>query len=418
MAINKPAIKQLSITEAIKKEFPLLQRKVHGRPIVYLDNAATSQKPKQVLAAIQRFYTTSNANVHRGVYKLSEEATIAYEQAHETVASFINAKPEEIIFTSGTTDSINTVAYSFCLDNLQQGDEVVISAMEHHSNLVPWQQLCELKQARLKVIPITHLGTINIEDVKKIITARTKIAAVTHMSNVLGIINDIKAIAQVAHSKGALLCVDAAQSVPHIPVDVKALDCDFLTFSGHKMLGPTGIGVLYGKEELLNRMRPFKYGGGMIDTVTFEKTTFAKLPEKFEAGTPNIAGAIGLAAAIGFLQCIGMEHIHAHEITLTHYALQKMRTVKGLQYYGLAKAEKHKRGGVISFNLNGIHAHDVASILDKEGIAVRAGHHCCQPLMKELGVAATVRASFYLYSTKKDVDKLVQALEKVQQVFH
>lgn len=401
----------------IKKEFPLLQRKVHGKPLIYLDNAATSQKPKQVLEALQRFYTTSNANVHRGVYKLSEEATIAYEQAHETVAHFINAKPEEIIFTSGTTESINTVAYSFCLDNLQQGDEVVISAMEHHSNLVPWQQLCELKQARLKVIPITHLGTINIEDVKKTITVRTKIVAVTQMSNVLGTINDVKSIAQIAHSKGALLCVDAAQSVPHIPVDVKALDCDFLAFSGHKMLGPTGIGVLYGKEALLNRMRPFKYGGGMIDTVTFEKTTFAKLPEKFEAGTPNIAGAIGLAAAMGFLQCVGVENIHAHELELTKYALQKMRTVKGLQYYGLPQVEKHKRGGVISFNLAGIHAHDVASILDKEGIAVRAGHHCCQPLMKELGVAATVRASFYLYNTKKDVDKFVQALEKVQQVF-
>ena len=417
-------------SKKIREEFPIFKRKVHGKPLIYIDNAATTQKPRQVLDAMQQYYEQHNANVHRGVYLLSEEATQAYEQAHEKVAEFINADASrgEVVFTSGTTASINTIAYGVCLDELRQGDEVVITEMEHHSNLIPWQQMCMLKNAKLKVIPMTEQGTMDLEQVKASINSKTRMTAITHMSNVLGTINDIKAIAEIAHDKRTLVSVDAAQSVPHFPVDVKRLDCDFLAFSGHKMCGPTGTGVLYGKEELLKTMRPFQYGGGMIHQVSFEKTTWAELPAKFEAGTPNIAGSIGLGAAIDFLKEQGMDNIAAHERQLTNYALKRLQEVKDLTIYGLKenKDENKKgegmkggrRGSVISFNLKGIHAHDVASILDRDGITVRAGHHCAQPLMQKLRTAATARASFYLYNTQEEIDKLVTALENVKKVFH
>jgi cysteine desulfurase / selenocysteine lyase len=401
-----------------KKEFPILKQKIHGKELVYLDSAASSQKPRVVIEAIKNYYEHTNANVHRGVYKLSEEATIAYEDAHEIVRDFINARKTnegEIIFTAGTTASINTVAYSFCLQNIKKGDEILVSEMEHHSNLVPWQQLANMKGAKLKVVKMNKYFEIDLEDLKKQTTNKTKIAALNHISNSLGSINDIKAATEILHDKNALSCIDAAQSVPHMPLTVQKINCDFLAFSGHKMCGPTGIGVLFGKEELLKKMNPFMFGGGMINSVSFKKTTWADSPEKFEAGTPNIAGAVGLAAAVTFLKKVGMQDLSQHEHTLTKYALEKLQTIPEVEVYG--KKDMENRAGVISFNIKNIHAHDVASVLDTEGIAVRAGHHCTQPLMELLKTKATARASFYMYNTKKDVDKLVEAIEKVKKVF-
>ena len=406
----------------IKKQFPILKRKIHGKPLVYLDSAASSQKPEEVINVVKNFYEQNNANIHRGVYKLSEEATIAYEKAHDVVAQFINANKGsatgEVIFTSGTTASINTLAYSFGLGNLKKGDEIIVSTMEHHSNFVPWQQLAQLKGAKLVVVNMNDDWEIDIEDLKKKVTSKTKIASLNHVSNTLGSINNIKAAVEILHDKHALLSVDAAQSIPHMKIDVQKINCDFLSFSGHKMFAPTGTGVLYGKEEHLKNMRPFMYGGDMVSEVSFKKTTWNTLPWKFEAGTPNIAGGIGLAAAVKFLQNVEMENIQQHEKELTKYALQKLQPLqrsKDLILYG--KETSKGRLAVFSFNLKDIHAHDVASILDREGVAIRAGHHCTQPLMKALNIPATARASFSLYNTKKDVDKLIAGLQNVKKVF-
>jgi cysteine desulfurase / selenocysteine lyase len=400
-------LKQLDTTD-IKKDFPIFQT---NKPLIYVDNAATSQKPKQVLESINKFYENHNANVNRGIYQLSENATQLYEEARKKVANLINSKPQEIIFTSNTTEAINTIAYSYGLRNIKQGDNVVISIMEHHSNFVPWQQICKLQNAELRIIDIDDNGQLNMSQLKQLVDEKTKFVAITHISNVLGTINDIPAIAKIAHENNSLLLVDAAQSVPHMPVDVKQLDCDFLTFSGHKMLGPTGIGVLYGKEELLNQIEPFLFGGGMISQVTKEETAWAELPQKFEAGTPNVAGAIGLAAAIDYLNNIGMEAIQAHEKQLVNYTTTRLQEIPGITVYGQSE------GGIISFNVKDIHPHDLATIAASSNVCIRAGHHCCQPLMKRLGVAATTRVSFYLYNTKEDVDKLYETIKQAQQVF-
>lgn len=397
--------------EKIRKDFPILNIKIHGKPLVYLDNAATSQKPKQVIKAITDFYENYNANIHRSIHYLGEKATAAYEEAHKKVAEFINADFEEIIFTKSTTESLNLLAYSLG-SKLKPGDEIVITQMEHHSNLVPWQQLAKKNKLKLKFIEIDKNGLLKKDSIKKNITKKTKIVSITHVSNVLGTVNDIKSIAKIAHENNALLIVDAAQSVPHMPVDVKKLNCDFLVFSGHKMLGPTGIGVLYGKKQLLEEMQPFLYGGEMIKEVTFKDSKFNDLPWKFEAGTANIAQAIGLAAAIDYLNKIGMKNIMQHEEELTKYAMKKLKEIKEVEIYG-----PKERAGLIAFNVKNIHAHDTATILDGEGIAVRAGHHCAMPLASLLGISASVRASFYIYNTKEEIDKLAEGIKKVIKVF-
>tara|TARA_Y100000310_G_scaffold341089_1_gene439067 strand:- start:7720 stop:8931 length:1212 start_codon:yes stop_codon:yes gene_type:complete len=399
--------------EKIRKDFPILDVKVHGKPLVYLDSAATSQKPKVVIDAVKDYYENYNANIHRSIHKLGEEATKAYEEAHKKVSDFINADFEEVIFTKSTTESLNLLAYSLT-NNLKEGDEIVISVAEHHSNFVPWQQLALKKNLKLKFIEINKDGTLNEESIKESITEKTKIVSVTHVSNVLGTVNDVKEIAKIAHENNALLIVDAAQSVPHMKVDVKDLGADFLAFSGHKMLGPTGIGVLYGKKELLEKMDPFLYGGEMIKEVTFENTKFNDLPWKFEAGTMNIAQGIGLGAAIDYLNQIGMENIENYEKELVKYAMEKLSEIKEVEIYG---PSADKRSGLIAFNIKGVHAHDTAQILDGEGIAVRAGHHCAMPLASKLGIAASARASFYLYNTKEEVDKLIEGIKKVIKVF-
>ncbi len=401
--------------EKIRADFPILKRKVHGKPLVYLDNAATSQKPKQVIDAITNYYSDYNANIHRGVHKLSEEATEAYEEAHKKTADFINAGGmEEIIFTKNTTESINLLAYSLT-SNLKKGDEIVLTQMEHHSNLVPWQQIAKQRGLILKFIRLNTDGTLSEESINETITKKTKIVSLTHISNVLGTINDVKSIAKIAHENNALAVVDGAQSVPHMEIDVKNIDCDFMAFSSHKMLGPTGIGVLYGKKNLLEKMPPFLYGGDMIREVSFDDSTFNDLPWKFEAGTANIAGGIGFGAAIDYINKIGIENIEKHDTEITRYAFEKLSGIKNVELYG--PKENEKRGALISFNISGVHAHDVASIFDREGIAIRGGHHCCMPLMKILNVSGTSRASFYLYNTFEEVDKLVEGIEKVKKVF-
>jgi cysteine desulfurase/selenocysteine lyase len=400
-------------TKKLRKDFPILKRKVHGKQLVYLDNAATTQKPKAVIDAIKDYYENYNANIHRSIHVLGEEATAAYEEAHKKVADFINADFEEVIFTKSTTESLNLLAYSLTSD-LKPGDEIVISEMEHHSNFVPWQQLALKKNLKLKFIEINKDGTLNDESIKNNITNKTKIVSITHVSNVLGTVNDVKKIAKIAHENNALMIVDAAQSVPHMKVDVKDLDVDFLAFSGHKMLGPTGIGVLYGKKELLKEMQPFLYGGEMIKEVTFKQTKFNDLPWKFEAGTPNIAQGIGLGYAIDYLNKIGMENIENHEKGLVKYAYEKLSKIKEVEIYG---PSTEKRSGLIAFNVKGIHAHDTSQILDGEGIAIRAGHHCAMPLASKLGIAASARASFYLYNTKEEIDKLIEGIHKVIKVF-
>lgn len=385
----------------VKDDFPILKN------ITYLDNSSTTQKPQPVIDAITKYYQEDNANVHRGVYKLSLKATMAYEKAHEIVAKFINAQFEEVIFTKGTTESLNLLAYSLG-KTLQAGDEIVLTEMEHHANLVPWQQLAREKGLILKFIPITAEYRLDMNKAKELITSKTKIVSVTHISNVLGTINPIKELAALAHEVGAVMIVDAAQSVPHMPIDVKELNCDFLAFSGHKMCGPTGIGVLYGKKELLEKMDPFLYGGDMIKEVTFAHSTWNDLPWKFEAGTPHIAGAIGLAAAIEYLQVIGMDNIEHYEQELTKYTLQKLSTLPHLKLLG--PATNHNRAAVFSFTIERIHPHDVSELLDKVNICVRGGHHCAMPLHERLNVNGSTRASFYFYTLKEDIDVLADAL--------
>jgi len=408
MQQNKPLLN----TGQLRKDFPILHRKIHGKPLVYLDNAATSQKPIQVIEAIDHYYKNYNANIHRSIHTLGEEATEKYEEAHDKVAEFINADSyQNIVFTKNTTESLNLLAYSLT-SKLKKGDEIVISEMEHHSNFVPWQQLAKQRGLKLKFIKITKEGLLDAESINENIAKNTKIVSITHVSNVLGTINPVKDIAKISHENGALIIGDGAQSVPHMPVDVKELDADFYAFSGHKMLGPTGIGVLYGKKELLEEMQPFLYGGEMIREVKFEDTTFNDLPWKFEAGTMNIVEGIGLGAAIDYLSNIGMGQIQKRDKELVNYAVKRLKEIKDLAIYG-----PEERGAVVSFNLKGIHAHDVSQILDSEGIAIRAGHHCCMPLMSVLGVPATARASFYLYNTEEEIDKLISALHKVKKVF-
>ncbi|WHY97281.1 cysteine desulfurase [Peribacillus simplex] len=400
----------------IRKLFPILDQEVNGQPLVYLDSAATSQKPAAVIEAIEQYYRGYNSNVHRGVHTLGTKATDAYEGAREKVRKFINASStEEIIFTRGTTTSLNTVARSYGGANIKEGDEIVISYMEHHSNIIPWQQLAKEKGAVLKYIPLQEDCTISLDDVRATITDATKIVSIMQVSNVLGVINPVKEIAKIAHEHGAVMIVDGAQSTPHLKVDVRDLDCDFFAFSGHKMVGPTGIGVLYGKKELLEKMEPIEFGGEMIDFVGLHESTWKELPWKFEGGTPIIAGAIGLGAAIDFLEEIGLDNIERHEHKLAAYAMEKMSAVEGLTIFGPKDAEK--RAGVITFNINDVHPHDVATVLDADGIAVRAGHHCAQPLMKWLDVSSTARASFYLYNTEEDIDKLVSGLVKTKEYF-
>lgn len=401
--------------EAVIKDFPILNEKVNGKRLAYLDSTATSQKPQQVIDALEDYYKRYNSNVHRGVHTLGSLATDGYEGARETVRRFIHAPYfEEIIFTRGTTASINLVAHSYGDANVEAGDEIVVTQMEHHANIVPWQQLAKRKNATLKFIPMTDSGELTLEAVKETITDKTKIVAVAHVSNVLGTINDVKSIAQIAHEHGAIISVDGAQSVPHMKVDVQDLDVDFYSFSGHKMLGPTGIGVLYGKRELLNQMEPIEFGGDMIDFVGLYESTWTDLPTKFEAGTPLIAQAIGLKAAIEYLENIGFDAIHAHEAEITAYAYEKMSEIEGIDIYG---PDKDKRAGIITFNLKDVHPHDVATALDTEGVAVRAGHHCAQPLIKWLNVSSTARASFYIYNTKEDVDQLVEGLKQTKEFF-
>lgn len=400
--------------EVLRKDFSILDQIVNDEPLVYLDNAATTQKPTQVLEAIAAYYAKDNANVHRGVHTLAERATAAYEAARERARSFIHAaSTKEVLFTRGTTTGLNWVA-RYAESVLQPGDEVLISVMEHHSNIIPWQEACKETGARL-IYAYLKDGMLDLADFQSKLTEKTRFVALAHVSNVLGVVNPIKEIAELVHQTNALLVVDGAQSVPHMKIDVQDLDVDFFAFSGHKMLGPTGIGVLYGKEELLEQMSPVEFGGEMIDFVYEQEATWKELPWKFEAGTPNIAGAIGLAAAIDYLDKIGMETVHQYEQELIAYVFPKLQAVEGLTIYG--SEDLTQRSGVISFNLAGLHPHDVATALDYEGVAVRAGHHCAQPLLSYLGVAATVRASFYLYNTKADCDKLVEALQKTKEFF-
>jgi cysteine desulfurase / selenocysteine lyase len=400
----------------IKEQFLILNQHVNGHPLVYLDSSATSQKPKVVVDALENYYKNYNSNVHRGVHTLGTKATDAYEGAREKVKNFINAKETaEIIFTKGTTASLNLVAQCYVREFIKEGDEILITQMEHHSNLIPWQQAAKKTGAILKYIPLSLDGTIELKDVEKAITTNTKFVSITHVSNVLGTINPIKEIAKLAHQQGAVICVDAAQSAPHLKVDVQDLDCDFLALSGHKMAGPTGIGVLYGKRKLLEKMIPYEYGGEMIDFVDLYESTWKELPWKFEGGTPIIAGAIGLAAAIDFLEQIGLDKIRLHEEILVNYALEQLSAIDGISIYGPKQPEQ--RSGLITFNIVNVHPHDLATILDSEGIAIRAGHHCCQPLMKWLNASATARASFYLYNTEEDINSLVNGIKKAKEYF-
>jgi cysteine desulfurase / selenocysteine lyase len=397
----------------LREDFPILHRSVHGKPLVYLDNAATSQKPQCVIDGEARYYAELNANIHRGVHALSQQATDAYEAARNTVRRFINAaRREEIVFVRGTTEAINLVAASWG-QRLQPGDEILITEMEHHSNIVPWQLLCERSGAVLRVAPIDDAGELMPDEFERLLGPRTRLVAVTHLSNALGTINAVKRIIDLAHAKGAAVLIDGAQAAPHLEIDVQALDCDFYAFSGHKLYGPTGVGVLYGKAALLEAMPPYQGGGDMIREVTFAKTTFNDLPYKFEAGTPHIAGVIGLGTAIDYVSAIGFDAIAAHEHQLLAYATEQARAVSGLRLIGTAR----DKASILSFVLDGVHPHDVGTILDGEGVAVRTGHHCAMPVMEHFHVPATVRASFALYNTRAEVDALLRAVRKVQEVF-
>lgn len=398
----------------IKADFPMLARANRGQPLIYLDSAASAQKPVSVLEAMQHFYTHDYANIHRGIYELSERATSLYEQGRESVKSLIHAaSSDEIVFVSGTTSGINLVAASFAQIGLAKGDHVLISELEHHANIVPWQMLKKQYGIEIKVIPINDSGVIDLNAYQKLLSPKTKMVAVSHVSNALGTIQPVKDIIQLAHAHSALVLVDGAQAVPHIPVNVRELDCDFYVFSGHKLYGPTGIGVLYAKQKWLNAMPPYQSGGDMIETVSFTEVTFAPPPQKFEAGTPNMAGVVGLKAAIDYLQKLGMETIQAHEQSLLRYAEDRMQALGGIQMYGTA----HPKVGVISFLVDGIHPHDLGTVLDHAGIAVRAGHHCAMPLMQRLNVPATVRVSFGIYTDQDDIDALIKGLEQAKRLF-
>ncbi|EAF2470651.1 cysteine desulfurase [Listeria monocytogenes] len=402
--------------QKIRSDFPILAQEINEKPLAYLDNAATSQKPKQVIEALTHYYEFDNANVHRGVHTLAARATDAYESARGKVAKFIHAREvAEIIFTRGTTSAINLVVDSYAEANIEAGDEIVISYLEHHSNLIPWQQLAKRKGAVLKYIELEEDGTISVEQAKKTIGEKTKIVALAHVSNVLGTITPMKEIAAIAHQFGAVILVDGAQAVPHMEVDVVDLDADFYAFSGHKMMAPTGIGALYGKRELLDAMEPTEFGGEMIDFVELYDSTWKELPWKFEAGTPIIGGAIALGAAIDYLAEVGLANIHAHEQALASYAIEEMSKIEGITIYGPEDASK--RCGLVTFNLEGAHPHDIATILDEDGIAIRAGHHCAQPLMKWLDVSSTARASFYIYNTKEEIDALIDGLKLTKEYF-
>jgi len=403
---------------AIKADFPVLNQPptIGRKPLVYLDSAASSQKPQSVIDAVSRFYGESNANIHRGVYQLSERATALYEQARHIVAGFINAAdPNECIFVRNTTEAINLVAQSWGRVNLKPGDLILVTEMEHHSNLVPWQLIAEQTGARIKAIPMTDDYTLDLDAYRTLLAGQPKLVAVAHVSNSLGTINDVAAISRDAHTVGATVVIDAAQSAPHLPIDVQAIDCDFLALSGHKMLGPLGSGVLYGKLALLEAMPPYMGGGGMIRKVQIERSTYADVPARFEAGTPAVADAVGLGAAVEYLQRIGPEQIQAHEKELASYAIAQLDEIGGLTIYGPSDPAQHS--GVVSFSVDGIHPHDVAALLDEDSVAVRAGHHCNQPLMDRLGVVATTRASFYLYNTRDDVDRLAEGLLRARSVF-
>jgi cysteine desulfurase/selenocysteine lyase len=415
MAVRTQTLKELD-PRAIKRDFPIFTRTVHGKPLIYLDNAATSQRPQSVIDAVTRYYQSYNANVHRAVHTLSHEASVAYEDAHKKAARFVNARSwKEIVFTRNATEAINLVAYAWGLKNLQAGDEVLVTIMEHHSDIVPWFRLRELKQVAVGFLDVTDEGRLKLDELPRLLTKRTKLVGLVYASNALGTINSVAEVIEAAKRVGAVTLLDAAQAAPHIPIDVQALRCDFLAISGHKMLGPTGIGFLYGRRELLETMDPFLYGGDMISTVTTESVTFNELPWKFEAGTPNISGGIGLGVAMDYLCALGLENVYAHEQKLLEYALNKLLQIDNLEIYG--PKETQDRLAVISFNLRGVHPHDVAGILDEAGIAVRSGHHCAQPLMKRLEIENTARASFYIYNSEEDVDALVDALKTAQKLF-
>jgi len=400
--------------EKLREDFPVLKQQIHGKPLVYMDSAATAQKPYAVIDAIRRFHEVDCANIHRGVHELSQRSTAAYEQTRTRAREFLNAASDaEIVFVRGTTEAVNLVASSWGHRNVKPGDEIVISAMEHHSNIVPWQMLCEARDARLRVIPMNDRGALILEEYEKLLNPRTRMVAVAHISNALGTVNPVAEMIAMAHRAGALALIDGAQAAPHLAVDVRALDADFYAFSGHKVLGPTGIGILYGKQALLEDMPPYQGGGDMIRTVTFEKTTYADLPYKFEAGTPNIAGGIGLGAALEYIGRIGIERIAAWEHELLRYGTEQLERIPGLRIIGTAR----RKAAVLSFVIDGIHPHDIGTVLDLDGIAVRTGHHCAQPVMDRFHVPATTRASLAFYNTIAEIDKLVQGIHKVKEVF-
>jgi cysteine desulfurase/selenocysteine lyase len=410
----RPSISSGFDARKVREDFPILKQKIHGKQLVYLDNAATAHKPQAVIDAVNRFYMTDNSNVHRGIHELSQRATRDYEEARIKVQRFLSAAhPREIIFVRGTTEGINLVAQSYGRQHVRAGDEIIITHMEHHSNIVPWQILCEQQGALLRVVPINDRGEIILEEYEKLLSSRTRLVSVVHLSNALGTINPVRRMIEAAHRRNVPVLVDGAQAVPRLRVDVRELDCDFYVFSGHKIYGPTGIGVLYGKASLLEVMPPYQGGGDMISSVTFEKTTYNTLPYKFEAGTPDIAGAIGLGSAIDYIEEIGLDSIASHEDQLLAYATDRLAGIAGLRLIGTAK----EKAGVLSFVLEGIHPHDVGTVLDEEGIAVRTGHHCCQPVMDRYQVPATVRASLGLYNTKEDIDALVAGIHKVKEMF-
>jgi cysteine desulfurase/selenocysteine lyase len=414
MSSVAPAQRTSLDVNAIRADFPILQRRIHGRPLVYLDNAATTQKPRAVIDRLARYYEEENANIHRGVHTLSVDATDAYDAARERMRQFLNAADaREIIFVRGATEAINLVARSFGGTQIGRGDEVVISEMEHHSNIVPWQMICEEQGATLRVVPITDSGELRLDAYEQLLNARTRLVAVTHVSNALGTVTPVAEIVRLAHDRGIPVLIDGAQSVAHLQVDVQALDCDFYVFSGHKVFGPTGIGVLYGRLPLLEAMPPYQGGGDMIRSVTFERTLYNEVPYKFEAGTQHIAGVVGLATAIDYLTDIGIDRVAAYEHELLAYGTEALSTIPGLRLTGTAA----QKAGILSFVMDDVHPHDIGTILDREGVAIRAGHHCCQPLMARLGVPATARASLALYNTHAEIDALISALRKVREVF-
>ena len=404
--------------ERIREDFPILSRKIHGKPLVYLDNAATTQKPSQVIDSLVNYYENFNANVHRGVHSLSMEATDMFEQARVKVSDFINAETSEtLIWTRNASESLNIVAHSWARTHIGEGDEILLTPMEHHSNLVPWQELARIKGANIRFIPMTEDGLLNLEDIESLLNEKTRLVSVVHMSNALGTINPVKELGQMAHSVDAKFLVDGAQSVPHMPTDVQDMDCDFLAFSGHKMMGPTGIGGLYVKMDTLETMEPFMTGGEMVLEVTYEKASWADLPMKFEAGTPNIADAVALGAAVDYLENLGMDNVHQYEQELTSYALEKFSEVEALGIDLFGPRDTNNRGGILSFTTAEVHPHDLGTILDRMGIAVRTGHHCAMPLIRSLGVAATARASFYIYNTIEEIDALIEGITEALRYF-